>query len=214
MAAFGQAGLGAGGCNGCIRYHGVLRNGDDFLFHQHFITYAAVAAFGQAGLGAGGCNGCICYLGVTRGGNNFLFLQQFITVASAAALFIGQAGLGAGSRLSLDCYLGRVAYGRSIWIIYCFFTIELLSAQGNCDRIYLFSALRTGWIALTLDCNAICCSGERFITFLALRRNRYRSKTAIRNSPIPYGFSSFIHNMSVRFASCAKRRHRYQQHSQ
>ena len=151
-------------------------------------------SFGQAGLGAGRCNSCICYLGVTRGGDNFLCLQHCITYATVFSL--GQAGLGAGGCNGCICYLG-VTSGRIIRIIYFFFTIELLSTQENCDRIYIFSALCTGCIDAVPICSVICCSGDCVITVLALRRNLYRSKAAIRrNIPLPYGFCFLLHSMT------------------
>ena len=67
MLSFSFTGLGAGGGNGCIRYHGVTRGGNNFLCLQHFIAYAAVLSFSFTGLGAGGGNCCIYYLGMTSG---------------------------------------------------------------------------------------------------------------------------------------------------
>ena len=238
VAACRQAVLGAGGCNGCIRYLLVTRGGIDFLCLQHFITYAAMRSFGFAVLGAGGCNCCVRYHGVTRCWDAlpllhdlttglallfrcitifctgiwhiclclynvimFCFLRDHLLLfdycrAVQTHLSICQTGLCTGSRLSPDCF-GSVISDRIIRIIYFFFTIELLSAQQNCDRIYIFSDLRTGCIDLTLDRNAICCSGDHFLTVLALRRNICCSKATVRrNMPIPYGFSSFSHSMT------------------
>ena len=123
-----------------------------------------------------------------------MFYKHYM--AEQTFLSIRQTGLCTGSRLSPDCF-GSVISDRIIRIIYFLFTIEVLSAQGNCDRIYIFSDLRTGCIDLTLDRNAICCSGDHFLAVLALRRNICCSIAAVRrNMPNPYGFSSLLHSMT------------------
>ena len=168
--------------------------GHFFLLGQDFAANAAVAALGQAGFGTGRCNSSVHRRGVTLRGHFFLLGQDFL--AHTAVLSFGFTGLGAGGGNCCIRYLG-VPSGRIIRIFYFFFTIELLSAQGNCDRVYIFSDLRTGCIDLTLDCNAICCSGDHFLTVLALRRNICCCKATVRrNMPIPYGFSSFSHSMT------------------
>ena len=170
VLSFGQAGLSAGCYNGSIHHRSVTLGGHFFLLGQDFAANAAVAACGQAGLGAGGCNGCIRYHGVLRDRNNFLCLQHCITYAAVAAC--GQAGLGAG-RCNGCIRYPLVTRGGIIRIFYFFFTIELLSAQQNCDRIYIFSDLRTGCIDAVPICSAICFSGNHFLAVLASRRNRY-----------------------------------------
>ena len=168
--------------------------GHFFLLGQDFLAHTAVLSLGQAGFGTGRCNSSVHRRGVTLRGHFFLLGQDF--AANAAVLSFGQAGLGAGGGNCFIYYLG-VTSGRIIRIIYFFFTIELLSAQQNCDRIYIFSALRTGCIDIMPDRNAICCSGDHFLTVLALRRNICCSKAAVlRNMPIPYGFSSFSYSMT------------------
>ena len=197
MLSCGLTGLGAGRRNCCI-YHLGVTLGSDGIRRLHDLTTGKACLF-------------LC-MPIFRTGSSLIFLCQSNVImgrflrdfrllfehysAEPTTLSICQTGLCTGSWLSPD-WFGSVTFSGGIRIIYLLFTVELLSAQQNFDRIYIFSILCAGCSCRLLDRNAICCSGDRVITVLALRRNLYRSKAAIRrNVPLPYGFCFLLHSMT------------------
>ena len=78
MAAFGQAGGGAGGGDGLVRDHGVSLGGNDLLGGDDRAADGAMAALGQAGGGAGGGDGLVGDEGMSLGGHGLLGDVAFV----------------------------------------------------------------------------------------------------------------------------------------
>ena len=103
MAAFGQAGCGAGRRNRGINDFDMAQCVNDFLGNQGFAAHRAVLAFRQTGFGTGGGNCSINDFSMTQCVNDFLGNQDLAT--DRAALTLGQAGFGTGRCDRIQCFL-------------------------------------------------------------------------------------------------------------
>ena len=74
----------------------MTRGGNNFLFHQHFLTYAAVLSFFFTVLGTGSCNCCIRYLLVTRCWDALPLLHGLTTVLAFCFLCPSVLGTSCG----------------------------------------------------------------------------------------------------------------------